>query len=105
VSNAQKIYKGQGGAVNITLKDQGDHVLVGVQDFGPGLHADELDLVFEKFYQSKQVGTGNPTGSGLGLAICRRIIDHLGGRIWVESEFEKGATFYFTVPFSDRAKH
>lgn len=105
VSNAQKIYKGQGGEVNITLTDQGDYVLVGVQDFGPGLHADELDLVFEKFYQAKQVGTGNPTGSGLGLAICRRIIDHLGGRIWVESEFEKGATFYFTVPFSDRAKH
>ncbi|NVK19402.1 MAG: histidine kinase [Methylocystaceae bacterium] len=103
VSNAQKIYKGQGGEVNITLLDKGDHVRVGVEDFGPGLHADELELVFEKFYQAKQVGTGNPTGSGLGLAICQRIINHLGGRIWVESEYGKGATFYFTVPFSDRA--
>lgn len=103
VSNAQKIYKGQGGDVNITLVDKGDHVRVGVEDFGPGLQEDELELVFEKFYQAKQVGTGNPTGSGLGLAICQRIIDHLGGRIWVESDYGKGATFYFTVPFSDRA--
>ncbi|NVJ92152.1 MAG: histidine kinase [Methylocystaceae bacterium] len=100
ISNAQKIYKGKGGVVNISLSDQGDHVCVSVQDFGPGLHEDELDKVFEKFYQAKQVGTGNPTGSGLGLAICQRIIDHLGGKIWVESTYGEGATFYFTVPFS-----
>ncbi|MDV7339516.1 sensor histidine kinase [Terasakiella sp. A23] len=104
VSNAQKIYKGEGGEVHIGLTDMGDHVRVSVKDFGPGLHEDELELVFEKFYQAKQIGTGNPTGSGLGLAICQRIIAHLGGKIWVESTFGEGATFYFTVPLSDRAQ-
>lgn len=103
ISNAQKIYKGKGGRIEITLVDMGDHVRVAVKDDGPGLHEDELNLVFEKFYQAKQIGTGNPTGSGLGLAICQRIVNHLGGRIWVESEYGKGATFFFTVPFSDRA--
>ncbi|SCA55483.1 Integral membrane sensor signal transduction histidine kinase [Candidatus Terasakiella magnetica] len=103
VSNAQKIYKGEGGKIDINLVDMGDHVRVEVKDYGPGLHEDELQRVFEKFYQAKQVGTGNPTGSGLGLAICQRIIDHLGGKIWVESIHGKGASFFFTVPFSDRA--
>jgi len=103
ISNAQKIYKGKGGRIDINLVDMGDHVRVTVRDEGPGLHQDELNLVFEKFYQAKQIGTGNPTGSGLGLAICQRIVNHLGGRIWVESEYGKGATFFFTVPFSDRA--
>ena len=104
ISNAQKIYKGEGGKIVILLEDMADHVRVCVRDYGPGLHDDELDLVFEKFYQAKQVGTGNPTGSGLGLAICSRIIDHLGGRIWVESTFGEGASFYFTVPYSERAQ-
>ncbi len=103
ISNAQKIYKGQGGKIEIELLDCHNHVQISVRDFGPGLQDDELNQVFEKFYQAKQVGTGNPTGSGLGLAICQRIINHLGGRIWAESTFGKGATFYFTVPFSDRA--
>jgi len=104
VSNAQKIYKEQGGVIDIVLEDMGDSVRVTVRDYGPGLHADELKLVFEKFYQAKQIGTGNPTGSGLGLAICQRIVSHLGGKIWVESEFGKGASFFFTVPFSERAQ-
>jgi len=103
ISNAQKIYKGKGGRIDIQLIDMGNHVRVAVKDQGPGLHEDELKLVFEKFYQAKQIGTGNPTGSGLGLAICQRIVSHLGGRIWVESEYGHGATFFFTVPFSDRA--
>lgn len=102
VSNAQKIYKGAGGKVDITLEDMGGNIRVGVRDYGPGLPEDELELVFEKFYQARQVGTGNPTGSGLGLAICLRIIEHLDGEIWVESEYGKGASFYFTIPFSSR---
>lgn len=102
ISNAQKIYKGAGGTVDITLEDIGSRARVCVRDYGHGLHSDELDRVFEKFYQARQVGTGNPTGSGLGLAICQRIIEHLGGEIWVESEYGEGAAFYFTVPFSPR---
>jgi Na+/proline symporter/nitrogen-specific signal transduction histidine kinase len=102
ISNAQKIYKGVGGQVDITLEDIGEYARVCVRDYGHGLHSDELNLVFEKFYQARQIGTGNPTGSGLGLAICQRIIQHLGGEIWVESEYGKGAAFYFTVPFADR---
>jgi Na+/proline symporter/nitrogen-specific signal transduction histidine kinase len=100
VSNAQKIYKEQGGRIDVMARDHGTHLEICVRDYGPGLQADELERVFEKFYQAKQVGTGNPTGSGLGLAICQRIIDHFGGKIWVESEYGHGACFYFTLNYA-----
>ena len=60
--------------------------------------ADEQALVFEKFRQGGDIGN-RPQGTGLGLPICRRIIDHFGGRIWLESQPGKGACFAFRLPF------
>ena len=63
------------------------------------LHQQDYDAVFEQF---KQVGgdtlTDKPKGTGLGLPICKEIVEHHGGRIWLESEVGKGSTFFFALP-------
>jgi signal transduction histidine kinase len=71
-----------------------------VADNGAGIEPEDQEMIFEKFRQAGDTLTGKPHGSGLGLAISRQIVDHLGGRLWVESGLGKGATFFFTVPLS-----
>jgi PAS domain S-box-containing protein len=66
--------------------------LVAVHDTGPGLEAVMLERVFESFYTTK------PSGLGLGLSICRSIIEAHGGRLWVSTNQQRGATFQFTLP-------
>jgi signal transduction histidine kinase len=70
---------------------------VSVADNGSGIPEDELPVIFERFRQGSG-GHEKPVGTGLGLPISRRIIEHLGGRIWAESAPEKGATFSFILP-------
>lgn len=77
-------------------KREGD-VVVAVSDEGIGIPTDELDLIFEKFMQSKKTKTG-AGGTGLGLAICREIITAHGGHIWAENNPQKGATISFSLP-------
>ena len=98
LSNAQKFCPHGTGRVAIGLAAENGLVVVSVADNGPGIPANEKEKIFEKFHQVRAGRTGNPMGSGLGLAICRGIVEHLGGRIWVESEFGNGATFFFTIP-------
>jgi signal transduction histidine kinase len=75
--------------------------MVSVCDNGPGIRAEDREMVFEKFRQ----GTGDadvlidkPQGTGLGLPISRQIIEYLGGRLWVDSDLGQGACFRFTLP-------
>ena len=69
-----------------------------VKDTGTGIPKDSLSLVFERFKQVDDQQTGRPQGTGLGLPICKEIVEHHGGRIWVESEINAGSTFAFTIP-------
>jgi signal transduction histidine kinase len=71
---------------------------VNVHDNGAGVDAADHEIIFEKFRQVGDTLTGKPRGTGLGLPISRQIIEHLGGRLWVESARGKGATFAFTLP-------
>jgi len=82
--------------------DNKETVRVGVIDTGIGIPKDKIDKIFGKFEQVEGVRDkiGGPKGTGLGLAICKGIIEMHGGRIWVESEEEKGSRFYFTIPVS-----
>ena len=69
-----------------------------VTDTGPGIPADELPHVFDRYYQARRK---NREGIGLGLTIARGIVEAHGGRIWVESEEGKGSTFLFTLRASE----
>ncbi len=75
-----------------------DTLVISVADNGPGIPPDHLNAVFDRFHQVGHTLTDKPAGTGLGLAICRSIVEHLGGRIWVESSPGNGAIFRFTVP-------
>ena len=73
-------------------------VVVSVTDTGIGIAPENHGVVFEKFKQVGDTLTNKPKGTGLGLPICKEIVEHYGGRIWVESELGKGATFLFSLP-------
>jgi signal transduction histidine kinase len=75
-----------------TGQDAPGAVLVAVQDSGPGLKPESLDLLFDAFYTTK------PGGMGMGLSICRSIIEAHGGRVWATSNIPRGVTFQFTLP-------
>jgi Na+/proline symporter/nitrogen-specific signal transduction histidine kinase len=98
LSNAQKFCPAGKGRVAVGLKAENGIATVSVADNGPGIPHNEQEKIFEKFHQVRAGRTGNPMGSGLGLAICRGIVEHLGGKIWVESDPGRGATFFFTLP-------
>ncbi|MQA30768.1 MAG: hypothetical protein GEU82_13185 [Luteitalea sp.] len=71
-----------------------------VEDTGIGIPADRIDRLFQPFSQTDASTTRKYGGTGLGLAICRRLTELLGGRIWVESEPDKGTRFLFTIQAS-----
>lgn len=85
-------------SIDITAVVEGDHLLVSVEDHGPGIVTDEVDKLFEKFYRGRLLTTER--GLGLGLAICRMIIDAHGGKMWAENRKDGGAVFRFTLPLS-----
>jgi Na+/proline symporter/signal transduction histidine kinase len=104
LSNAVKFCAPGAGHVEVRLSVQAEGLRVDVQDDGPGIPPAEQERIFEKFRQGSDTLTGKPRGSGLGLPISRRIIEHFGGRLWVESEPGKGATFSFVLPLDPRAQ-
>lgn len=97
LSNAAKFVPDDNGRVAIELRKDPDGFLVSVADNGCGIPSNELPVVFEKFRQGSG-GHEKPVGTGLGLPISKRIIEHLGGRIWAESAPGEGATFSFILP-------
>ncbi len=97
-SNAVKFT--EKGNVTCKVYQKDNEVIVSVKDTGIGIAPEDYGAVFEQF---KQVGgdtlTDKPKGTGLGLPICKEIVEHHGGRIWVDSEVGKGSTFSFAIPF------
>ncbi len=87
------------GKVTIAVGRNGDQwVRVSVADTGPGIPTEEINKIFDKFYQIAQSGRQKTKGTGLGLTICKDLVEMQGGKIWVESESGKGSTFAFTLP-------
>jgi Na+/proline symporter/signal transduction histidine kinase len=102
LSNAVKFVAMDVGRVVVALGAAGGGVRVAVTDNGPGILPNDLSTIFEKFRQAGDTMTAKPHGTGLGLPISRQIIEHFGGRLWVESESGQGATFIFVLPASGR---
>lgn len=91
------------GSVTLRAFPRFGQLRVEVVDTGTGIHPEDQAQIFEKFHQTRTDDTmvNKPKGTGLGLTICREIIEHYGGRIWVESEVGEGSTFIFTLPSSE----
>lgn len=87
-----------GSRVSVTAAVAGDAVIISIADQGIGLSASDLPDLFEPFARATVRGTAGEKSTGLGLAIARSIIEAHGGRIWVESELGKGATFFVSLP-------
>jgi signal transduction histidine kinase len=98
LSNAVKFVPGGTGRVRVSVGVAAGMVRVEVADNGPGLTAEECEVIFEKFRQGGNTMTDKPKGTGLGLPISRQIIEYFGGKLWVESSPGAGARFIFTVP-------
>jgi len=97
LENAIK-YARSGDQITVKATAEDDNVVVSVADSGPGIPADDLDKIFNKF--TRVTGDDRPKGLGLGLAFCRLAVEAHGGRIWVESEEGEGSRFFFTLPNS-----
>ncbi len=101
VNNAIK-YSKQGTRVAIQARRVESELLISIVDQGIGIPAGDLPNVFTRMYRIEQRQTQEIGGAGLGLAICKGLVEKHGGRIWVESEVERGSTFYFTLPLNTR---
>jgi PAS domain S-box-containing protein len=97
LSNAIK-FSPEGGTVVLGATRVNGEVRFEVRDEGRGIPPDKLDSVFERFGQVDASDSRDKGGTGLGLPIARSIVEHHGGRMWVESEVGKGTTFHFTLP-------
>lgn len=89
----------ENGSVGFGYKIRDDHLLFFVEDTGPGLSEAQRKIIFERFRKAEESKTKLYGGAGLGLAICNKLVQLMGGKIWVESEPGQGASFFFTVPF------
>ncbi|HET9345308.1 MAG TPA: GAF domain-containing sensor histidine kinase [Candidatus Limnocylindrales bacterium] len=101
LSNAVKFTPEGSVTVRVaTAPDDPATVVVSVADTGTGIAPEDQARVFEEFAQAGDTLSDTPRGTGLGLAISREIVEHHGGRIWLESELGAGSTFSFTLPAS-----
>jgi len=96
ISNAVKFT--EHGSVTCRARLTGGEITVSVIDTGVGIAKENQEKVFEKFKQVGDTLTDKPKGTGLGLPICKQIVEHHGGKIWVESELGQGSNFTFTLP-------
>lgn len=89
------------GEINFGFKlSDANNLLFYVKDTGSGIPADKTKTVFDRFVHSDPENKSLQKGTGLGLTISKKIIELMGGKIWVESVENKGSTFYFTLPYS-----
>jgi signal transduction histidine kinase/DNA-binding response OmpR family regulator len=96
LSNAIK-FTPQKGTITVHLSKQHHQLQISVQDTGVGIPSDELENVFQRFYQ---VNSGDyHSGSGIGLSICKELAELQNGKVWVTSEVGKGSMFYLQLPF------
>ena len=85
IHNACK-YSADGTMINISVKQAGNEILMGISDQGIGIAMDDLEKVFDPMYRIKHENSEKIPGIGLGLSVCKGLIDSHGGRIWIESQ-------------------
>jgi len=102
ISNAIK-YSPKETTIFVDVKVENEKVLFLVKDNGLGISISDMDKIFGKFQKLSSKPTGNETSTGLGLYIVKKIIEKHDGKIWVESDLDKGSTFYVSLPMFKQA--
>lgn len=97
-------YTPQDGRLTIKAQVQPQTVLITLADTGLGIPAADLPHIFDRFYRADQSRNRKTGGSGLGLAIAKQLVALHGGRIWAESQPNRGATFYLTLPTTNQTE-
>lgn len=97
IENAIK-YTPEGGEIWVNARGDGDKVLINVTDTGIGVAADDLAHIFQKFYRVDNSQTRQIGGTGLGLYLVKQRVEALNGRVWCESSFGDGSTFFVSLP-------
>lgn len=97
LSNAVK-FSNQGSSILVNIKDKDTMIEVIVKDNGIGLESDKLEVIFERFAQVDKSLTRNHEGSGIGLSLVKSLVELIGGKITVESEYGKGSIFTIILP-------
>lgn len=100
ISNAIK-FTNKGGRIDIGAKQKDSSLTISVTDSGVGIAPEVLTHLFDFSQTNTTKGTDNEGGTGLGLSLCREFVEKHGGKIWAESEVNRGSSFYFTLPTKD----
>lgn len=86
------------GQVSVDVTGDNLHVTIAITDTGLGIPREDLPHLFQKFYRVDNTETREIGGTGLGLYLCRRLVESMNGRLWVESTYKSGSTFYVELP-------
>ena len=86
------------GKVSVNVTGDNDNVIISVADNGIGIPAEDIPHLFQKFYRVDNSETREVGGTGLGLYLSRRLVEAMGGKIELTSEYKKGSTFTITLP-------
>ena len=97
LNNAIK-FSNRGSEIIVSLKEEGDRVIISVSDKGKGIKTSDQNKIFKTNVHISSFGTENEEGSGLGLLICKEFINRNNGEIWFESREGAGSTFSFYIP-------
>jgi len=103
LSNSVK-YTPEKGQVEISISKDNDNFKISIKDNGMGIPKSQQDQIFTKLFRADNATTSAAEGTGLGLYMVRGIVENAGGKIWFESEENKGTTFFVTLPLKGMVK-
>jgi len=102
IRNSVDFVPSSNGKITVEAKIKESNVIFSVRDNGPGIPKEKQTNIFKKFYQIDTSHTRKHGGTGLGLVICKGITEGLEGKIWLESEYGKGTSFFICLPAPDK---